>query len=61
MESIEYNTTLEGNDDEGEVHLLINIKCTVILVEPVSPIRNTPHSTSLVLCETNVIYYQYKT
>ena len=33
----------EGADDEGEIHLLINLKCTVIVVEPVSPIINMPH------------------
>ena len=52
---------LEVNDNEGAIHLLINIKCTVIVVYPVSPIINTPHYTRLVICETNTRDYQYKT
>ena len=52
-ERIDSNKTLEGTDDEVEIKLLINIECTVIVIEPVSPIRNTPHSTSPVFCETN--------
>ena len=43
------------------ISILLNLKCTVILADPGSPIRNMPHSTSLVLCETNVIYPQYNT
>ena len=57
-ERIEYNTILEGTDDEGAIHLFINFKCTVIVADPISPIRNMPHSTRLVFCETNVRYYQ---
>ena len=52
---------MEGTDDEGEIHLLINLKCTVIVVYHVSPIRNMPHYASLVFCERNIRYYQYKT
>ena len=51
----------EGTDNKGAIHLLINIKCTVIGVDPVSPIINKPHYTSLVFCETNVRDYQYNT
>ena len=47
-------------DDEGEIQLLMNIKYTVIVEYPVLLIQNTPHSMSLILCETIVIYSQYK-
>ena len=47
-------TILEFTDDEGEVHSLIGIKYTVIVADTGSPIITTPHSTSLVLCETKV-------
>ena len=53
-------TVLEVTDDEGEIHLLINIKYTVIVAGTVTPILTMPHFTSLVLCETNVVDYQYK-
>ena len=53
-ESIYYYIVLEVTDDEGEINLLINIRYTVVVAEPNSPILNTPHYTSLVLCETNV-------
>ena len=52
---------LEVTDEEGAIHLLINRKYTVIVADTGSPILNTQHSTILVFCETNVIYYQYKT
>ena len=58
-ERLESNTTLEGTNDEGEIHFLLNLKHIVIVVDPVSPIRNMPHSTNLVFCGTNVRYYQY--
>ena len=45
---------LEGNDDEGAIHLLINPKCTMIVTKHVSPAINTPYYTSLVFCQTNV-------
>ena len=57
-ESIESNKILEGTDYEGEIHLLINIKYTVIVVDTVSPIINNPHYMILVLGETNVRYCQ---
>ena len=60
-EIIDYNTLSEVTDDEVEIHLLINIKCIVILLDPVFHIRNTPHSARLVLCETNARYYKYNT
>ena len=60
-ESIESNTTLEVNCDEVSIHLLINIKYKVTVVDTVYPILNMPHSTSLLFCETNVRYYQYNT
>ena len=43
---------LEVTDDEGSVQLTINIRYSVIVAELDSHIRNMPHSTSLVLCET---------
>ena len=33
----------------------------MIAVEPVLPIKNTPYSTSLILCKTNIKDYQYNT
>ena len=54
-ENIESNAILEGTDDEVSIHLLINIKYIVIVTDPGSPIRNMPHSTSLVFCETNAL------
>ena len=51
-ETIESNTILEVTDDKGEINLLINLKYTVIVADPVPPIRNTPHYTRLVFCET---------
>ena len=57
-ERIKYNTMLEGTDDEVSVHLLINPKCTMIVVYPVPPIINIPHSTCLVFCEINFRDYQ---
>ena len=57
-ERLDYNTILEVTDDEREIHLLLNLKYIVIVVDPVSPIRNTPHSMSLLFYKTNVIYYQ---
>ena len=42
-EGIEYYNILELTDDEGSIHLIINIRYTVIVVDPNSPIRNTPH------------------
>ena len=58
--SIESNTLLEVNDDKGVIHLLINIKCIVLVVYTGFPFIQIPHSTRLVFCETNVRYYQYK-
>ena len=58
-EIVEYNTILEVTDDYGSIHLLINIKCTLTVVDPGFPIWNKPHSTSLFFCEKNVGYYQY--
>ena len=37
-EIIESNTILEVTDVEGAIHLLIHIKCTVILAYPAPPI-----------------------
>ena len=47
MERIESNKILEDSDDDGAIHLLINIECTVILIYNISPIRNTPRPTSI--------------
>ena len=52
---------MEGTDDEGAIHLLINPKCTMVVVETLYPNRNTPHSMSPGLFETNARDYQYKT
>ena len=53
-ERIESCKMLEVNDDEGEIHLLVGIKYTVIVADTTPPIITTPHSTSLVFCETRV-------
>ena len=58
---ISFNTNLEVTDDEGLIHLLINLEYTVIVAESDLTIRNTPHPTNLLLCETNVIDSHYKT
>ena len=50
----------EVTDEEGEIHLLINIKHTLIVAYIVSPSLTTQFSTSLVFCKTNFRYYQYK-
>ena len=59
-ERIESYKILEVTDDEGAIHLLINIKYTVIAADPVSPIRNIPNTMRLGFCETIIRYYQYK-
>ena len=60
-ESIESNKMLEVTDDEGEIQLLIGLKCTLIVTDTGSPILTTPHYMILVFCKTNVRYYQYNT
>ena len=55
---IKYNTTLKGTADEGAIQLLINPKFTMIVVDPVSLIRNAPYSTSLFWNEANVRHDQ---
>ena len=55
-ERIESYKILEVTDDEGAIHLLINIKYTVIAADPVSPIRNMPNTMNLVFCETILRY-----
>ena len=57
----ESNTILEVTYDEGAVHLITNLKYTLILAEPLSPTQNTPHSTILILCVKSVSDYHYKT
>ena len=54
---IESYTVLEVTDDEGAIHLLINM----IVADPAPTIRNKPQSTSLVFCETTIRYSHYKT
>ena len=49
---------LEVTDDEGEIHLLINRKHTVIVEDTGSPIITTPYYTILVLYKTNDMDYQ---
>ena len=51
----------EVTGDKGVVHFTINIKFTVIVAEPGSPIQNASHLAIIVFFETNVIYPQYKT
>ena len=58
---IEPYKILEVTGYEGAIHLPLYLKYTVIVVDDVFPTRNMPHSTSLVFCETNVRYFQYKT
>ena len=58
---IESNSIVEVTDDKGSIHLLIDIIFAAIVEEIGSPIRNMPHSTSLVFFETIVVYHQYKT
>ena len=53
-ERIESCKILEFTDDEGSIHWLIGLKCTVIVADTGSPIPNNPHSVSLVFCETKV-------
>ena len=60
-ERIDPNTTLEVTDNEGAIHLFINLKCTVMVADPGSPILSMLHSKSLVFCETIIIYSPYKT
>ena len=50
-ERIEAYTILEVTDFELAAHLLINTKYTVVVADPVSPIRDTPHSAILIFCE----------
>ena len=54
IERIESCKILEVTDDYGEIHLLVGIKCIGMLADTVSYILTTPHSTSLVFCETKV-------
>ena len=61
IEIIESHTVLEVTNDRGEIHLLINLKYTVMVADDGSPILTTPYSTRLVFCETNIRGYQYKT
>ena len=37
-ERIKYNTILDGTNDEGVIHLPINMKCATIVVDTVSPV-----------------------
>ena len=59
-ERIDSNIIFEVAGDKEAIHLLLNTKYIVIVVEPVFPIQNKQHSTSPVLCETIVRYYQHK-
>ena len=52
---------MEVTGDEGEIYLLIGIKGTGMVIDPRSPIRNTPHSMSRVFCKTKVGNCQNKT
>ena len=57
-ERIDLTKILEVNDDKIVIHLLINLKCIVIVLDPVSLFQNTPHFMFIYLCETNVRYYK---
>ena len=35
-EMIEYNTIFKVTDDEGEIHLLVNLRYTVIVTEAIT-------------------------
>ena len=59
--TIESNTILDFTGDEGEIHLLVNLKYTVIVSDRGSSIINMPHSMILVFCETIIRDYQNKT
>ena len=51
---IESYTILVVTDDEGEIHLLVSFKYTLILSDTGTPIQNTPHSMSGIFCEIKV-------
>ena len=59
-ERIEPCKILEVTNDEGEIHLLIGLKYTLIVSDTVSPILTASHSNILVFYETNVRDSQYK-
>ena len=61
MERIYSTKILEVIYDKGLIQLLINIKCIVIVLAPISPFQNTPHSTGSKFCETNDRDSKYKT
>ena len=52
---------LEGTNYEGKIHLLMNTKFKMIVVDTNLPIINNPHYMSLFFCENIVIDYQLKT
>ena len=56
--NIEFNEIIEVTDDEGSIHLLLNIKYKVIERDTVYPIQNMTYSKSLVLCATIVRHPQ---
>ena len=58
-EGIKSNKILEVSYDKVLTQLVINIKfIMVVVLDTGFPFQHTPHSTSLVLCETNVRYSQ---
>ena len=60
-ERVKSTKILQVTDYNGVIHLIINLKDTVIVGDPGSHFRNIPHSTRLFFCETNGIYSQYRT
>ena len=48
-ERIYSNTVLEVTDDKGLIHLLINLKFIVIVVDPDSPFQNIQHFARFLL------------
>ena len=60
-ERIQSITILEVTDYEVVIHLTINLKHTVTVVDTGFLYWNMPHYMGLDFYETNVRYFQYKT
>ena len=60
--NIDYNTTLEVTDDEGSIHLLMNIKCKVTVPKTSSPIQNTKksHKSCLMWNQFEILPIKYR-
>ena len=55
-ESIDSNTIVEDTDDKVVIHLIINIKCIVIVADLGFPFLNIPHDMGIVFRKTRVRY-----